>query len=76
MIIKKKIRKPRTKAQKQYWIKCPYYDGDGMTECLVPWIIRSNFDCKGNIHVCNKEGYRWLASLSDDKRCKMMSKGW
>lgn len=60
-----KERKPRTKEQPWYYKgKCPYFDGPGICEKMVKWRV----ECNGNIHLCNKMKFQWLASLSDKKR--------
>ena len=47
---------------------CDYFDGfnknHAVTECMAPW----SFMCKGNKFDCGKIKYKWLASLSDEKR--------
>lgn len=47
---------------------CDYFDDIGITECMVPW----SFMCKGNKFDCGKLKYKWLASLSDEKRNKWL----
>ena len=47
---------------------CCYFDGfynnRAVTECMAPW----SFMCKGNKFDCGKIKYKWLASLSEEKR--------
>ena len=47
---------------------CDYFDGfynnHAVTECMAPW----SFMCKGNKFECGKIKYKWLSSLSDEKR--------
>ena len=47
---------------------CDYFDGfynnHAVTECMAPWA----FMCKGNKFDCGKLKYKWLASLSEEKR--------
>ena len=43
---------------------CAYYDHLHETECNAPWA----YMCKGNRFDCGKLQYKWLASLSDEKR--------
>ncbi len=60
-------------------IHCDYFDGwyegnDGkmrsVTECTAPW----SYLCKGNKMDCGKIKYKWLASLSDEKRNNWLKK--
>ena len=71
------IDRPLNKYLKRYNYsessKCDYFDGwyEGnngkqrpVTECMAPWSCL----CKGNKMDCGKIKYKWLASLSDEKR--------
>lgn len=63
--------------------KCPQFDmANGKEFCHqeqfdIPWSrydSDGNLLCKGNIHVCKKNKYKWLASLSDKERSKYCAK--
>ena len=43
---------------------CWYDDGTKWKECNMPWADK----CNGNIHWCSHLKYKWLASLSENKR--------
>ena len=70
-----KERKERTatdrslnKYLEEHGSHCWYFDGfynnHAVTECMAPW----SFMCKGNKFDCGKLKYKWLASLSEEKR--------
>jgi len=60
--------RPLNKYLKNHGSHCWYFDGfynnHAVTECMAPW----SFMCKGNKFDCGKLKYKWLASLSEEKR--------
>ena len=62
------IDRPLNKYLEEHGSHCWYFDGfynnHAVTECNAPW----SFMCKGNKMDCGKIKYKWLASLSDEKR--------
>jgi hypothetical protein len=71
------VDRPLNKYLKRYnygvTSKCDYFDGwykgndnkmRPVTECMAPWSCL----CKGNKMDCGKIKYKWLASLSEEKR--------
>ena len=46
------------------WYFDDFYNNHAVTECMAPW----SFMCKGNKFDCGKLKYKWLASLSEEKR--------
>ena len=62
------INRPLNKYLNEHGSHCCYFDGfyknHAVTECMAPW----SFMCKGNKFNCGKLKYKWLASLSEEKR--------
>ena len=62
------IDRPLNKYLEDHGSHCWYFDGfynnHAVTECMAPW----SFMCKGNKFDCGKLKYKWLASLSEEKR--------
>jgi len=62
------IDRPLNKYLEHHGSHCWYFDGfynnHSVTECNAPW----SFMCKGNKFDCGKIKYKWLASLSEEKR--------
>ena len=62
------IDRPLNKYLEKHGSHCWYFDGfynnHAVTECMAPW----SFMCKGNKFDCGKIKYKWLASLSEEKR--------
>lgn len=60
--------RPLNKYIEHHGSHCWYFDGfynnHAVTECMSPW----SFMCKGNKFDCGKLKYKWLASLSEEKR--------
>jgi hypothetical protein len=60
--------RPLNKYLEDHGSHCWYFDGfynnHAVTECMAPW----SYMCKGNKMDCGKLKYKWLASLSDEKR--------
>lgn len=60
--------RPLNKYLEKHGSHCLYFDGfynnHSVTECMAPW----SFMCKGNKFDCGKIKYKWLSSLSDEKR--------
>ena len=60
--------RPLNKYLEAHGSHCWYFDGfynnHAVTECMAPW----SFMCKGNKFDCGKLKYKWLASLSEEKR--------
>ena len=60
--------RPLNKYLEHHGSNCWYFDGfynnHAVTECMAPW----SFMCKGNKFDCGKLKYKWLASLSEEKR--------
>ena len=60
--------RPLNKYLEEHGSHCWYFDGfynnHAVTECMAPW----SFMCKGNKFDCGKLKYKWLASLSEEKR--------
>ena len=60
--------RPLNKYLEHHGSHCWYFDGfynnHAVTECMAPW----SFMCKGNKFDCGKLKYKWLASLSEEKR--------
>lgn len=46
------------------WYFDSFHNNHAVTECMAPW----SFMCKGNKFDCGKLKYKWLASLSEEKR--------
>lgn len=65
---KRKTRWYPDKQQNLYGsVPCSYCDNpdrDITQECFLPWSNR----CKGNLHMCKKLKYQFLASLSDKEK--------
>lgn len=67
------VDRPLNKYLEDHGSHCWYFDGfyEGnngkqhpVTECMAPW----SYLCKGNKMDCGKIKYKWLASLSEEKR--------
>lgn len=68
---KNKERTFPDKPQNNYK-SCPYCDNPDreiLQECLKPWSTK----CKGNLHMCKKLKYQFLASLSDKEKEKYLN---